>query len=136
MPEETVLYEDPRVKITSARAVIEGKTYPIANLASVGMTTQNPSGCLPGGLILVGIASLLIGLSTLFDSRAWDNNYNALVFGILMLVGGIAAQRASKPTYILSLSTSAGEIKALQSADQPYIQKLTDALNQAIVQRG
>ena len=33
--QETVLYQDPRVLITNARAVIGGSTYAIANVTSV-----------------------------------------------------------------------------------------------------
>lgn len=129
MTEETVLYEDPRVKITNARAVIEGKTYPVANLASVGMSKQSPSGLLPMILFIIG------GFMVLFNLQDIAQNIGNLITGAIILGLGFVVVRASKPTYILSLSTSAGEIKALQSDDQAYIQKLTDALNQAIIQR-
>lgn len=136
MPEEITIYQDQTIHITNLRAVIDGKTYPIANITSVGTLQQNPNGILPMVLIFGGIAALLISVPTLLNARTWDNNYPALTFGILMLIPGIAILRNSKPTYILQLATAAGEVKAMQSTDRDHIAKLTEALNQAIIQRG
>lgn len=130
MPEETTIYEDPQVKITNLRAVIEGKTYPIANITSVGATSQSPSGCLPGIGFLFGLMLFLFGIA---DMR---ENIGSLIIGIMVAAPSAYVLIVAKPFYILQLATAAGEVKALQSKDQQYIAQITEALNQAIIQKG
>ena len=136
MSEETNIYEDQTVKITNLRAVFDVKTYPISNITSVGYFTQEPSSLFPVLLIFSGIAALMIAIPSLLDARTWDNKYGTLSFGILFLILGILMFRITEPTYILQIATAAGEVKALQSTDKAYIQKISEALNTAIIQKG
>ncbi|HCW06926.1 MAG TPA: hypothetical protein DGG95_06135 [Cytophagales bacterium] len=72
-----------------------------------------------------------------------------IVIGVLMLfsdssrvLGGIVAVIAAlwlftiKDEYSVRISTNAGEANSLTSKDQNYIQKIVDALNDAIIHRG
>lgn len=130
MPEETTIYQDQTIHITNLRAVIEGKTYPIANITSVEMLTQSPSGLLPMVLFIIG------GFMVIFSFSDIAERISQLIGGLLMIGVGVLVVRASNPTYIIQLATAAGEVKAMQSTDRDHISKLTEALNQAIIQRG
>ena len=66
--EETVYLQDERVTVTNARAVIDGKTFSMANVTSVDAGTQKPKTLWPAvilmlsGLVFVAtIVMLLLG---------------------------------------------------------------------------
>lgn len=130
MSEEIVIHEDAEVKITNLRAVLGGKTYSIANITSVGAKEESPSGCVPAGLIIFGLFLLFIGMSDL------RSNLGYLITGVVLSGLGFLAARSAKPDFILQIATAAGEVKALSSKDKAYIQKITDALNDAIIKKG
>lgn len=130
MTEEIIIHEEPGIKITNLRAVIENKTYPISNITSVGAETQPPSPVVPGVGFLLGLCLTLFGFADIKE------NLGTLVLGLMIAGPCVYLLVTAKPTYVLQLATAAGEIKALISPDQAYIQKITEALNTAIVQKG
>lgn len=130
MPEETTILEEPGIKITNLRAVFENKTYPIANITSVGVEKQTPTGCLPGIGFIIGLMMVMYGFTNLRE------NLGTLVLGLLFAIPTGYLLAAPKPSYVLQLSTAAGEVKALISPDQAHIQKISEALNTAIIQKG
>lgn len=136
MTEETIIHQDPHIKITNLRAIIAEKTYSVANITAVEAIEQPPSGAAPGCLMLIGVIALLMSLPTLFNNRAWDNNYTAIIVGVIFTLAGSILFRNAKPIYILQISTASGEVKALTSQDKNHIHAIAAALNQAIIQRG
>jgi len=43
MPDETTYYADKRVRVTNARAILDNKTYAMANITSVSLTSEEPN---------------------------------------------------------------------------------------------
>lgn len=136
MPEETVILEEPNIKITNLRAIIENKTYPIANITSVGTAQESPKVLVPLVLIFGGVMALMVSIPTLLNNRTWDNQYSALTLGFIAITIGVITLRSAKTTHILQLATAAGEVKAYTSTDPNRIQKISEALNTAIIQKG
>lgn len=128
---ETTLYNHAEVQITSLRAVFGAKTYAISNITSVEGQKIEPSGCFPGGLIVFGLLLSMIGIT-----QALDGEFGMLAFGLLLLIPGIAIYRSAKPSFAVSITTSAGEVKAYTSNDWETIRQIVEALNNAIVQKG
>lgn len=124
MSNETSFLEIAGLSVTNTRFVVNGQTYAMSNVTSVkqGMTPASKVG--PIILIILGIMFMAAG------------DAGALIFGLLLIAGGIAWWVKAKPTYSVMLSTSAGEAQALASKDQAYIQSVINALNQAIIHRG
>jgi hypothetical protein len=122
---EVVYYADEAISITSTRAAIGGKTYAMANITSVSVRQDKTMvGC---GAVLVVIGLLLLLALPSSETRVCG------VAGIgLLLIGGFAV--AHKP-YIVSIASASGESNFLQHKDSAYVQRIVDAVNQAILER-
>lgn len=128
-PSEMTIYEEGGVKITTARAVLGGKTYAMSNITSVSMSSEVESaGCITFGLIIGGAAVIIWGVAV--------GEWLMAGIGLVMAVGGFYLNRGEKTKYTVRIGSSSGEADALTSYDQAEIQKIIDAMNDAIVRRG
>ena len=130
MSEETTIYDKNNIKITNLRAVFGGKTYSVSNITSVESKRIEPSGCLPIGLSISGSLFILVGVYNI------KYEPGILMLGVLAFVLLFFSNRASKPTWSVTLTTAAGEVKACTSPDQQTIKQIVEAINNAIVQKG
>jgi len=125
---ETVIYKDTLVTVTTARAVIQDTTYAMANITSVRHFEQPANiGCLVaiGGVIgVVGVLSL----------RA-DTTVGILVLLLAGIVGG-AAWIGRHPTHWVRIGTAGAEADAISSHDREWTRRVVEAINTAIVSRG
>jgi len=131
MAEEFSIYQDTNIHVTNLRAMLQGKTYAMANVTSVSMFTQ--FGNKAPGIILavVGGLFLLMGLAAGKDYVGCG-----LVFGGILLVIGIAIAASAKDIYWVRIGSASGEMNALSSFDRDYIWRIVQAMNDAIVRRG
>jgi len=60
----------------------------------------------------------------------------AAIIGLVVVLGGAFIVYSQKPEYIVRIGSASGEVNALTSPNVKYIQKIVDALNNAIVSRG
>ncbi|MDX9942873.1 MAG: DUF6232 family protein [Bacteroidales bacterium] len=120
MAEEKVFFEDRGVKVTNSRFITYGKTHSLSGITAVSSQYISPSRKWP---IILGV----IGLA-LF---AWKW-FLALIV-IALAVGWWMSQ---KTIYQVVLASSSGENDALSDKDQDFINKVVEALNDAIVFRG
>ena len=121
-PEKT-FYQDQNVTVTQARFVVSGKTYAMRNISSVSNYRIKKSMGTEVLLIIIGIISILIG------------GYG-LIIGLILLAIGIGSIMMTKDDFSVQISSNSGESKALVSKDQNYVQKIVDAVNEAMVHRG
>jgi hypothetical protein len=125
---ETKIFEAPGVLITNARCILANTTYATANISSVRITMKN--GAAP--FIVFGV------IFALFALVGFANGANGIVAGLV--TGAIAFAlfyAASKAkTYFVVMHTNSGEVQALSSKDYPFIQKIVEGINNAIVHRG
>lgn len=56
--------------------------------------------------------------------------------GIIILILGFWWIFTIKNQYAVRISTNAGEVNSIVSKDRDYIQKIVNALNEAIIHRG
>lgn len=122
---EKIYYSDNEITITSTRAILGGKTYAMANITSVSVAELQPnSGC---GCAAIGVG-LLMALG-LFSSET-------VLFGLLGLVGvAVGLAIANTKAYVVRIGSASGESDALQHGNREYVQKIVDAVNDAIVER-
>lgn len=118
VPDE-VLYEEGNVKITSTRAVIDGRTYAVANISSVGFERDDSLRTLGWVLIVVGVLAAALKL---------------YVVGLLLLAAG-AVLATIGVKYQVKITAGAGERQALTSRDQLVAQDVASAINLAIMQQ-
>lgn len=138
--EERVYFDDRGVKVTGSRLVIgEVTTYAVSTINSVQYQQEEPSGCLPGAVGVLGLVLALGGLWSLFAMSKTAGGIAAsavpLSFGALMIAAAIWLVRSGKPTYIVALTTSSGQVQALRDRDGHFIHAIVQALNQAIADR-
>jgi uncharacterized membrane protein YciS (DUF1049 family) len=163
--EEKVFYDDGENKVTNTRFVTGSQTYAISNITSVGIKeVSNPAvvvdkvvGKKDEGLGWKGfILPLVVGIITFYyylTSGHYDfSRLISVIFGfpITIFLLFIAFWEASKTiditekhtvkeaftSYVLVLTSSAGETKAIESQDKSIIVELVDAINNAIISRG
>jgi hypothetical protein len=115
--------------------MIGSKTYAMSNITSVEMGRKDPSGCGPGVLILVGIV-MAVGGGVGISENSVGSGAVWLVFGALAIFGGVMASKRAKPTYTVKIGSASGESNIMESRDQPTIQQIVNAINEAIVKRG
>jgi len=128
--DEVVYFQDLGITITNARAVLGAKSYAMANITSVGMG-HTPANRTPG--VIVALLGVAFGgcLATASDSAT-----GALIFGLVLLLSGVAIAASAKSKYAVRIGSASGESDALSSDDREHIQKIVNALNEAIVKRG
>ena len=120
--QEKVFYQDANVTVTQSRFIAGSKTYAMRNISSVSLFKIEKSRALPIILILIG------GLMLFGDSSR--------IFGVILVAIGVLWVVLIKDEYSVRISTNAGEVNSLVSEEQPYIQKIVDALNDAMIHRG
>jgi hypothetical protein len=119
--DEQLFFDQGGIKVSNARFIVHGQTYAMNGVTSVKQGVNPPS---RGGPLLIG----LIGLFFLIIGK--------YVIGVIAAVLAIFWWTQQKSEWLVVLSSSSGETKALRSHDQTFISSVIDALNNSIVHRG
>ncbi len=120
---EGTLYSDTAVLVSTTRLIVNGVTYPLANVSSVRLICQPPNRAAAVILIIVGVIALAFGSS-------------GIVFGLLCIGLGVMISVVQKSTYVMLIGSAGGEKSALSSTDQSYMSTVVAHINQAIIDRG
>ncbi len=123
MTAEQVFFDEMGVSVTSARMMYEGQTYAMSGVTSVKSYEKQPSRKGPIILILIGLLALAGGKE-------------GIIIALLCLAGGIFWWVKQKSEYSVLLTSASGEMKAYTSTDGNIVQKIVNAVNDAIVHRG
>lgn len=119
---ETVYYTDNNgVKITNTRFIVGSSTYPLQGITSI-KTALIPASMTPAVILIV------VGVLICFTG--------AVPVGGVMAILGLLYIFLVKNKHAVKISTSAAETNALISKDKVYIEKVANALNEAIIHRG
>ena len=122
MQNETTFYQDSLVTVTQSRYITQSKTYAMRNISSVHVFEIEKSKVTPILMILFGIPFLFSG--------------NVFWIGLILIGLGILIVFNIKNEYTVRISTNAGEADSTISKDKEYIQKIVNALNDAMIHRG
>ncbi len=120
MATETVFLDEGGVKVTNARFVVFGKTHALAGVTSVSSYKISPNRKGPIILIVIGLLSLAI---------IKEYAFIVIALGILWWI-------LQKSTYKVHIESASGAFDALESRDESFIDRVVNALNDAIVHRG
>jgi len=128
--EETTFYSDSLVRVTNARLMIGQTTYAMLNITSVMTAKENPSIVGPVLLLTIGAICFIGGLS-----GGWSSG--GVTLGFLMVgIGGGWLKERLKPKYHLRISSSSGEANVVTSKDKQTIEKMVQAVNEAMIGAG
>ncbi len=124
---EEILYTDNHASVSTSRVILNNTTYALRNITSVKMTvTPAKKGCAIV-LIILGALVALCGLPSK------DAILPTLIVGGILIGLGIVWSNSAKADYHVTIASSSGEGNALTSRDKAYIQKIVNAINEAIV---
>jgi type III secretory pathway component EscS len=161
--EEKVFYDDGENKVTNTRFVTGSQTYAISNITSVGIKEVSHPAVVVDKVVgkkdeglgrKIFIVPLLSGIITYYyysTSGHHEFDFSSIVGVIITIVLLLSAFDAASDikditekhtvkeaftSYVLVLTSSAGETKAIESQDKSIIVELVDAINNAIISRG
>lgn len=120
MAEEKIYFEEGNVKVTNARFLTYGKMHSMAGITSVAKYVISPS---RKGPIILGVVGLVA------FAAHW-------LVAILLIAGAVAWFMSQKNVYQVTLSSASGSEEALSSNDEAFIDRVVNALNDAIADRG
>lgn len=120
---EKVFFQDAQVTITQSRFVSTSTTYAMRNISSVTAYHIRKSRFWQIVLILVGICCV-------FADR------EALPWGVIMVLLGAIWLFFTRDTYSVRIRTNSGESDGFVSRNRQLIQKMVDAVNEAMIHRG
>ena len=118
--EEKNFFEYEDVKVTNSRFIVASQTFAMSNITSVKASKEVPNRFWPITLIVLGVL-LLIG---------------SPIPGLVVAGIGVVWLVMQKTMFHVMLTTAGGETSALSSKQRNYIEKVVQALNDAIVARG
>ena len=125
------------VRITTTRIVMQNVTYPIANISSVSLWQQPRDLRGAYAILLLGIGMILGGLGYAASrQRNLPGGIGVFLAGVACVALGYHMWKTAKPSFSVRLTTTGGQLDALQSEDERYIAKIVTAINDAIVSRG
>lgn len=119
---ETTFYQDNSVTVTQSRYVTHSKTYAMRNISSVHIFEIIKSKNKAFFMALFGVIFLF--------------SKDVFWVGLIIIALGIWWFVSIKNEYAVRISTNSGEANSIISKDRNYIQKIVNALNDAIVHRG
>jgi hypothetical protein len=121
--------------VTPTLATLDGgKTFAIANLTSVSIAVDDTLSGWRVGLVVVGGLLLLLGV--LFLGVRERGGFASLALGVVALTAGILWVKSSKPDYVLTLVSAAGEAQGVRSKSRQLIEAVSSAITHAIAARG
>jgi hypothetical protein len=139
----SVIYSDERACINTVTAVLDGVTYPLSAIASIETREIRPkAGCARWACYLIGVPLFVsVGATAVLappsppDPAVINGLIGLAILGGALIIFGML-MGAGPSTYVLVLSTSAGERIALSAMDQGYVELLRRALEQALSSSG
>ena len=137
--QEKTFFESDGVKVTTARFIVDSKTFAMSSVNSVKVDKKDvtPSG---SEFTAVGVVALFFLFGSLFSFSIDDNEGAIFVLVPSAVITAFCLYRlnAIKKVfeYSIVLTTSSGETAALKSRDYDSIQKVEQALVDSIVARG
>jgi len=118
--EEKTFFEYEDVKVTSSQFMVGTQTFTMRSIASVRALKVGPERYWPIALITIGIILFL----------------GSAIFGFIIVGAGILWLVMQKTVFHVMLTTEEGESSALSSHGREHVDKVVQALNDAIVARG
>ena len=149
--EEKIFFKENNVLVSQYRLVIGDKTYVLRNISSVSTASDSwinkPNKT--KYKIFIGIAAVLlygriksIFLHRLFKSEHVIPFFSYIIIAICIAVIIFSIYKMSKLktqyffSYSVRISSNSGTSDVLSSSDKQYIQRIVDAINQAIIYQG
>jgi len=130
---EHCYYNQGDIRITPTRAVFGHKTIALTAITSVAGVEVRPNRYRLLVLVTLGFVPFVFALTAGLETK-----YSIMLFSLALMAvsGAICWWMMRKPLYGVELCTSAGEFQAYVSRNEAEIDRIIEAIEQAIVDRG
>lgn len=122
---EQEFFNEDGVVVTNSRFMVGGQTYAMRNITSVKAVKHDPSFGRP---LFVGGAGILTAFSGFSNGAPTVG-----AIGLLLFVIALVIIFRSKPTYAVVLTTSGGEVRAVENPRKAFVMSIVSALNDSII---
>jgi hypothetical protein len=126
--DDSPIYQDDVVTVTRTRFVVRSQTYDLAETTSVSTRTKEVNRMWPTIMAGAGAILLFAGLQ--------GGGTPSLVAGAIVGGMGFLWYRSLSVQYAIVLTTATGEREVLNSDDEDWISRVSEALNDSSVARG
>ena len=130
-PPEEILFIDGNNKVTTTKAILEGKRYLLVDVTAVKRVVEPVKLLMPVLFLVIGGMLILNGFATIGDGA----RPLGLVIGMSFVIFGLMLLGDNEPTYCVRISSISGEVDAMSSKDLSTIQSIVDAMNTARMKR-
>jgi hypothetical protein len=126
---EQIFYNQDGIMVTNSRFIVHGQTYTMSGITSVKINKT----CLTDRNITIAVIILAIMIISPIILCEMEMPILIIALGALAPNAGILLFRHK---WVIVLTTSSGEVKALENRDKGVISEIVNALNSAIIARG
>lgn len=135
MAEERIFLDENNMYISNTKVVLHGTTYATANITSVSKRfTPASKGCAIA-LIVLGAFMTLGSLGAINSKEPGTGIILFLICAAIVAIG-VLWFRSLKPTFHVMLASASGEREGMSSKDHSLVQRVVDAITNAITHRG
>ena len=127
---ETTLLQEGPVKVTNRRTIIGTITYAMSDIKAVHITSRAKN---KKPLLWTIPGILLLAWSLIDETGQFMEFFN---IGIFLIAVSIVLVLIAKPTYAVHIGSAAVDHSILRSTDLSFIQRIVDAMNNAITRKG
>jgi len=82
-------------------------------------------------MILIGAGIAIVGAETRDQNAIWT-----MMLGLAFIAGGVRLWKSEKPMHHLRISSSSGDTSAIHDTNASRIDRIIQAINEAIISRG
>lgn len=128
-PEVTFYSDEGGVRVTNSRLIIGPITYAMLNITSVSRAVTKPNRL--GPMLLLAIGALVI-----FASFSGHFEIGPFMIGVVFAGLGALVWKLQRNKYHLRIASASGEANAITSVNAEQIDKIVQAVNEAMIKRG
>jgi hypothetical protein len=140
--QEQILFSNSAIKVTNAKLELSGKMYPIAHIAAVKTTKQEPETGKASAWYILGILLTVISVFGAASNAAdiptrilQTAEFNLFIAAPIIGISRFLISR-KQTIFTIKITMSSGETESIDSTDIQTIQSIKNAIDLAITSKG
>ena len=130
--QERTYYQNERAHITFKRAILDDKSYDIADIQAVRMQIDQPDMRRPVLIVGIGFLPMIAGL--LGDMGTLSVVLISL--GVVVAAVGTLMVLLAKVQYVVTIESTEGVVQALTSPDKDVVAPIVNAIGAVLIVHG
>ena len=130
--QERTYYQNERAHITFKRAILDDKSYDIADIQAVRMQIDQPDMRRPVLIVGIGFLPMIVGL--LGDMGTLSVVLISL--GVVVAAVGTLMVLLAKVQYVVTIESTEGVVQALTSPDKDVVAPIVNAIGAVLIVHG